>query len=99
VEPFDNCAINVFREKVLFEHLQLPDILNPNLKYVANARNILTGHLNLKKQHQDIKVLLETGVWTCQASFIRRPTDIISGVDAFIVGENIEEFCHYHERA
>ena len=64
---------------------------DPSLKYVCNSRNLRNG---LPKKAWELDAYLELRVWTCQASGIRRPSDVDPKVNAFIVGENLLNYIH-----
>lgn len=63
-----------------------------NLKLVYNARDLKTGQL--KENHKEkLEKHINLGVWICQASGIKSIKDVHPKVNAFIVGENLVEFC------
>lgn len=59
-------------------------------KYVCNSRDLSTGKF---KEKNEIEDFVKLGTWVCQASGIKSKNDVNSNVDAFIVGENLLEFC------
>lgn len=63
------------------------------LKYAYNSRNLKTG---LPKKLNDYAKYRQAYKWICAASGIRTPKDIqinYSNCDAYIVGENLVDFC------
>ena len=66
---------------------------NDLLKFVYNSRDLKTG--NSKDISKQLYESVNSGLWTCQASGIKSPKDIYSDVNAFIVGENLVEYCSY----
>ena len=62
------------------------------VKYVCNSRDLRNGHPKMKSELDDF---IKLGVWTCQASGIISRRDVNPNVQAFIVGENLIDFCNY----
>ncbi len=66
---------------------------NTPLKYVYNGRDLKTG---LPKDKSDYQKYRDKYKWVCGASLIKNPNDVqklYPNCDAFIVGENLIEFC------
>jgi indole-3-glycerol phosphate synthase len=59
-------------------------------KFVYNTRDLRTG---LPKEKNELEQYIDSGFWICQASGISKPSDVVPGVKAFIVGEKLAEFC------
>lgn len=59
-------------------------------KFVCNSRNLSTGKFY---PHSQLQEFIQAGLWTCQASKIHRPSDVRVGVNAFIVGQALPQFC------
>lgn len=80
-------------EYMLFETNDIIE-LNNKLKFVYNGRDLRTG-LG-KKYIGDYHEFRKKCKWLCGASLIKKPSDIeiyYPKCDAFIVGENLIEFC------
>ena len=90
----------MFKNHLLFENnntsliegdrLSSPVSVYHNLKYVCNSRDLKTGK---QKEVYPLESFIKAGVWTCQASGIKKLSDVHSGVSAFIVGEHLIEVC------
>lgn len=76
--------LNLYKEKTYFPSLH-------NNKFVYNFRDLRTG---LPKKLNEINMLLKQNIWTCQASGIKTHSQIVDGVDAFIVGSELVNFCN-----
>lgn len=94
-----NCIHNK-RPNILFETNSIDDISNfgaDKMKYVYNGRSLKTGIG--KKYIGDYQQFRNKANWLCGASLIQRPEDVqrfYPNCDAFIVGQNLVEFCtHY----
>ena len=59
-------------------------------RYVANSRDLKTGKT---KGYRELDEFLNLGVWVCQASNIMTPKDVDKRANAFIVGQNLPDFC------
>ncbi len=99
---------NFYNHRLLLEYSNINKVkkfLNSNnhrvwkeQKFVYNLRDLRTGFLKKKNELQDY---LDLGLWTCQASGIKSIKDVHPGVDAFIVGQNLVDFCkeiHYSKK-
>lgn len=92
----DKRIINL-RDKILLE-MQFHEVKRltdtnaewKNFKYVNNTRDLKSG---LPFKQYTLNEMIELGVWTCQASYIKTPDDVVPGVNAFIVGEHLIDFC------
>lgn len=82
---------NISLDNILLEPCSLSELTNlpTNVKVVWNARNLKTGK---PKDETVADARNACGCWLCQASMISCEQDISPGVDAVLVGENLEEF-------
>ncbi len=60
------------------------------IKYVCNSRDLRTG---LPKMKWELDDFIKLGVWTCQASGIKKIEQVDQRANAFIVGEHLIDFC------
>ncbi len=87
-----------YLDKIWYEPSTLQDLLAAprDLKLVWNRRDLTTGSLKPMYLHNTIytdhMVINCWDGWICQASYIERPTDVIAGANAFIVGQHLPEF-------
>lgn len=85
-ELLNKCLLELNRVRmVVEEHKMFPEV-----KFVYNTRNLRSG---LPKKLNELEDYINTGAWICQASGIRTVADIHPKVNAFIVGENLVDFC------
>jgi indole-3-glycerol phosphate synthase len=78
-------------DKCLIEPLTLEELktIPKDLKVVWNSRDIKDGGLKTETFEEARKIFKG---WLCQASNIKNPSDIKSGADAILVGENLVSF-------
>jgi indole-3-glycerol phosphate synthase len=81
----------VYRQKCWIEPLGLWQLseIPADMKAVWNSRDLNTGK---RKEETFEQARIDWKGWLCQASFIRRKTDIKLGADAILVGEHLHEF-------
>lgn len=98
VDRIIHCGFGVNDKKLLFEISEFnvmqqlaKEPSKENLKYVYNSRNLKTGR---KKEREELDNFLNLGLWTCQASGIKDISDVDIRAKAFIVGENLVDFCY-----
>lgn len=79
----------------LQKYLDLVEQAPLHTKFVYNNRDLVTG---LMKQYDDFDNWKNYAAsWLCQASGIKRVSDINSYADAFIVGEHLPTFVYEYE--
>jgi indole-3-glycerol phosphate synthase len=79
-------------EHILFETNDKKELNNKN-KFVCNGRDLRTGK---PKEYSDYLEFRQRCKWLCGASLIKKPEDVqklYPNSDAFIVGENLVEYC------
>jgi indole-3-glycerol phosphate synthase len=86
---WNKCLFELSNLNLFFGNLKLyPDFAQQ--KFVYNSRDLRSG---LPKKMDELDIFMKEKVWTCQASGIRNKNDIRMGVDAYIVGEHLVNFC------
>lgn len=88
--PDIRCSI----EHILFETNDITEVQGNKTKFVYNGRNLKTGIG--KKYIGDYQKFRKQTNWLCGASLIKTPEDVqifYPNCDAFIVGQNLVEFC------
>jgi indole-3-glycerol phosphate synthase len=85
----NKCLLEMGNENLFEGNLKFIPSLKSE-KFVYNCRNLKTG---LMKTENLLEKYINTGVWICQASGIKTREDIHPRAGAFIVGENLVNFC------
>ena len=86
---FNNKKLLLELGDIIYERFDLMDVL----RFVYNGRDLKTG---LAKNIGDYHNFRKQCKWLCGASFIKEPRDVnifYPNCDAFIVGQNLVEFC------